>query len=119
MDDLKNNKMFLVLVVVTTFNIGAFLLGKVVIDKAADRVIQKLQKEYSPSPYGPGFDPDKVSPDAFKATKRYFEMRKREPVKAIFEDQLRTGDEQFQGKIRAADTWREEWEIMRGFSPEQ
>jgi len=30
------------------------------IDKLADRVIEKLQKPYSPSPYGPGVDPDKL-----------------------------------------------------------
>jgi len=34
--------------------------GNWIIDKVADRVIQKLQKEYSPSPYGPGVDPDKI-----------------------------------------------------------
>jgi hypothetical protein len=30
------------------------------VDKVAEKVIQKLQKDYSPSPYGPGFDPDKI-----------------------------------------------------------
>jgi hypothetical protein len=34
--------------------------NKIVIDKVADRVIQKLQREYSPSPFAPGFDPDKI-----------------------------------------------------------
>ena len=38
------------------FGIGSNLL----IDKITDKVIQKLQKDYSPSPYGPGFDPDKI-----------------------------------------------------------
>ena len=116
MEDLKNNKMFWVLIVVTIFNVGAFLLGKVVIDKAADRVIQKLEKEYSPSPYGPGFDPDRVNPDAFKASKRFFEMRT-------------TGNPQtsptgvpsttLQDRIKASDVWREEFEKERGASPEQ
>lgn len=30
------------------------------------RVINELRQNYSPSPYGPGFDPDKVNPQAFK-----------------------------------------------------
>ena len=34
--------------------------GNFFVNKVADRVIQRLQKEYSPSPYGPGLDPDKI-----------------------------------------------------------
>jgi hypothetical protein len=120
MEDLKSNKMFWVLVVVTIFNIGAFLLGKVVVDKAADRVIQKLQKEYSPSPYGPGFDPDKVSPDAFKAQKQYFELRKQSPSKVFFDEGLRGGTETpLNPVIQAADDWRDDWEKSRGANPER
>jgi hypothetical protein len=31
-------------------------------ERITNKVIQKLQKEYGPSPYGPGFDPDKIGP---------------------------------------------------------
>jgi hypothetical protein len=41
--------------------------SRVLVDKIADRVILKLQKDYSPSPYGPGIDPDKL--DAAKLPK--------------------------------------------------
>lgn len=34
-------------------------------DKIADAVVKKLQKEYCPSPYGPGIDPDKIDLDKF------------------------------------------------------
>ncbi len=34
--------------------------SRILVDKIADRVILKLQKDYSPSPYGPGIDPDKL-----------------------------------------------------------
>ena len=34
--------------------------SRILVDKIADRVILKLQKNYSPSPYGPGIDPDKL-----------------------------------------------------------
>ena len=50
-------------------SIAMILVGmssKFFVDKIADRVIQKLQKEYSPSPYGPGIDPDKLDPDKLK-----------------------------------------------------
>jgi hypothetical protein len=64
MDDLKNNKMLWVVIAFTVLNLGLFFGSKIVVDKAADRVIEKLQKEYSPSPYGPGLDPDKVDPES-------------------------------------------------------
>jgi hypothetical protein len=35
------------------------ILDKVT-DHVADKVVIKLQKSYSPSPYGPGLDPDKI-----------------------------------------------------------
>lgn len=58
MEDLLKNKFFWV-----ALALGAVLLfvgggGNGFIDRIADRVIIKLQKEYSPSPYGPGIDPD-------------------------------------------------------------
>lgn len=40
--------------------------GKFLIDRIADRVIQKLQKDYSPSPYGPGIDPDRLDAELLK-----------------------------------------------------
>lgn len=33
-------------------------------DQIAEAVVKKLQKEYSPSPYGPGIDADKIDVDA-------------------------------------------------------
>lgn len=110
MEELKKNKVFLVLVGVTALNIVIFFLGKFFIEKAADRVIQKLQKEYSPSPYGPGFDPDRVNTDAFKANRRFFEVK--------------TNGSGAQGlslqeKVKASDVWREKFEIERGANPEQ
>ena len=62
-EELKQNPLLWivgVLVLVTT--VGFFSIN-VVIDKATDAVIEKLQKEYSPGPYAPGFDPDKVNPN--------------------------------------------------------
>lgn len=38
-------------------------------EKIADAVVVKLQKEYCPSPYGPGIDPDKIDLDKFLKNK--------------------------------------------------
>jgi hypothetical protein len=35
-----------------------------------NKVVEKLQKEYSPSPYGPGFDPDKIDFEKILKTKK-------------------------------------------------
>lgn len=35
-------------------------------DKVAERVVQKLKRDYVPGPYEPGFDPDKVPPGSIK-----------------------------------------------------
>ena len=103
--------MFWVVVIVTVLNVGLFLASKVVINKTADKVIEKLQKEYSPSPYGPGLDPDKVNPEALKKQKMYFELRKRDDSQQSQNVVWRQEWEQ--------DRWRQEWEQDRGFSPEQ
>ena len=111
MDDLKNNKMIWILAVVTMFNIGAFFISKVVVDKAADRVIQKLKKEYSPSPYGPGFDPDKVNPEAFKSSKKFLDSKK-DGQSMVFPDEKASGDKVFHA-VAISDVWRNEWEGSR------
>lgn len=56
----NNNKLLLIVLVLTIVMVGVSFGGNFFIDKVADRVIQKLQKEYSPSPYGPGINPDKI-----------------------------------------------------------
>jgi hypothetical protein len=62
----NSNKLLLVVVCLTLAMIGGAFGGRILIDKIADRVIQKLQKDYSPSPYGPGIDPDKLDPEKIK-----------------------------------------------------
>jgi hypothetical protein len=116
MDQIKNNKIFLVLLAVTLFNVGAFFVGKVVIDRAADRVIQKLQKDYSPSKYGPGLDPDKVGPDFFKGPQQYFEQRKVLPSTVFADEPVLTGTASVERQAADADGWRTSWEAERGAS---
>lgn len=64
----EKNKSLLKLIILLA--VGMVVVGfgnKILVEKISDRVIQKLQKDYSPSPYGPGIDPDKL--DAAKLPK--------------------------------------------------
>lgn len=59
MNDLFSNKLFWVVLF-----LGAVLCvaggNKVFVDVVANRVVEKLKQDYSPSPYGPGINPDKI-----------------------------------------------------------
>jgi hypothetical protein len=50
----------------TVLNIVMLGWSEVIVRRTEKRVIERLSKPYSPSPYGPGLDPDKVNPDALK-----------------------------------------------------
>lgn len=65
----KSNKLLFVIVILTLAIIVGVVGTKVIVDKTADRVIQKLQKDYSPSPYGPGIDPDKIDAEKLQNSK--------------------------------------------------
>ena len=119
MQELMKNKLFLAVMAFMALNVFAFFGSRVVVDKTTDRVIEKLQKEYSPSPYGPGVDPDRVNVEAIRPkmaelvelaeAKEYLEMRQGES--AI----------QYAPTLRqiADISWRDEWEAERGFNPAQ
>ena len=65
-EELINNKLFWIVAIVG-FTLVSFLGVKVyLVEKVTNNVIIKLQKEYSPGPYAPGFDPDLVDPNAFR-----------------------------------------------------
>lgn len=101
MEDLLKNKLFWVVAIVTLMNMSFFVIGKIVIDKATDSVIERLEKDYSPSPYGPGFDPDKVD------------------VVIQLDDQVyeRATSREMSDMIDDADRWRVSWEKERGANP--
>lgn len=69
---MNSNKLLWIIVGLSLVMIAIGLSGSVLIDKISDRVIEKLQKDYSPSPYGPGIDPDKL--DVQKIEKQSQEM---------------------------------------------
>ena len=64
---MDQNKLLIGIVVALGIIIaGSFLAGPVVIDKLADKVIEKLQRDYAPGPYAPGFNPDQIDPNSFR-----------------------------------------------------
>jgi hypothetical protein len=110
MENILKKPLFWFVAVLTLFNVGIFIVGKVVIEKAADAVIQKLQKEYSPSPYGPGLDPDRVDVNSIKQQKLYMELSRRGDPASFTEGSVQ--------KIQSSDFWLTEWEADRGFPEE-
>jgi hypothetical protein len=112
MEDLLKNKLFWAVALLAVFNLGFYVVGKALVDKTADRVIEKLQKEYSPSPYGPGLDPDRVDPDGLRGLPEgVYELTKTENGDIINYVPL--------SKVQDASVWREGWERDRGANPEQ
>lgn len=58
--EIKDNKLvWLVGVMLGLVGFTAFF-NNVVLDKIVARVIKKIEKPYSPSPFGPGLDQDKL-----------------------------------------------------------
>lgn len=102
MDFIKKNVAW-VLGGLILLNVMAFVAFQVAVDKAADKVLETLKKEYSPSPYGPGFDPDKVTAESINGTQKFFELRSHK----VELDQEITDD------VRESDIWRNDWETVR------
>jgi hypothetical protein len=113
MEDILKNKMFIIVAVFMMFNVMIFVGGKYIVNKAADEVIERLERNYSPSPYGPGLDPDKVDPSILDNARVYMELRQTDgvnpdPLPAAFIEQ--------EAEIAYAAEWREQWEKDRGFN---
>ena len=107
---IKKNPFAWTIIALTVINLGIFSVywgGKIIIDKTADEVIERLQKDYSPSPYGPGFDPDRVDPNALR--------RDIIGLEAAFD--VNSGHKSITDKARKADDWRNGWEKSRGANP--
>jgi hypothetical protein len=85
----KHNKLLWVVGVLSVVLVAIVLGNNYIVNKIADKVIQKLQKDYSPSPYGPGFDPDKIDIE---------KIQKKQKNKVI---------------ILEKNDWNEEWEKSR------
>lgn len=115
MSDLLNNKLVWLAGLLVLFNVMFFFGSKLIVDKAVDKVMDKLER-YSPSPYGPSYDPDKMTPETLKRRallQTYLEQKA--GGRAILLDS--EGNPKLQ-KVKFTDDWRNDWEKQRGFSPE-
>jgi hypothetical protein len=61
-------KLLIIIASLSLVLLSVLLGGNLILDKVADRVVQKLKRDYVPGPYDPGFDPDKVNPSIFSTT---------------------------------------------------
>jgi len=91
--ELLENKWVRVVGILLIVFLALVFFNNAIVERTADRVIEKLQKEYTPGPYAPGFDPDKVNPDLWKDSRRA----------AIPSIEWRDPN----------DTWDEDWEVQR------
>lgn len=57
---LDEKKLFYTFLTLTALLLLFGVGTKLFVNKVTDNVIQKLKQDYSPSPYGPTIDPDKV-----------------------------------------------------------
>lgn len=64
--EIFENKLAWVAVAIAAAVLFVSLAGPVVIDRITDKVVERLMKDYSPGPYFPGIDPDKVNPNIWR-----------------------------------------------------
>lgn len=62
----QNNKWIWIGGGIILFNLLLFGASELIVRRTTNKVIERLQKEYSPSMYSPGLDPDKINPDALR-----------------------------------------------------
>jgi hypothetical protein len=91
LQELWDNKWLRVVAILLFVFVVLVVRDYVMVNKTADKVIEKLRKEYAPGPYAPGFDPDKVNPDLWKNKTIYESIEWKDPT----------------------DTWEEDWESQR------
>ncbi len=63
--NINKNAVAVILIVGLFFGLTVFG-SRILVDKISNKVIEELRRDYSPGPYNPGFDPDKVDPTFFR-----------------------------------------------------
>lgn len=64
---MENKNLLLGVVGLGVFLVFVLLLNSFLVPKITKSVIQELKREYTPGPYDPGFDPDKVNPNVIRS----------------------------------------------------
>lgn len=107
----QNNIILGVVAVVGALFTGAFVAFPLVVDKVSDSVIEKLEREYAPGPYAPGFDPDRVDPNRYRKQVNY-------PQQTSFQEEA-VVDHSLTSELPNrfdVDQWRSDWEDQRSRS---
>jgi hypothetical protein len=61
------NKNLLILIAsLTGILFFVVFLNNYLVERITDKVINELKRTYTPGPYDPGYDPDKVNPSYFR-----------------------------------------------------
>jgi len=62
---MDNKNLLLITGFLTLVLAFAFVFNSLLVNKVTVKVIEELRRSYTPGPYDPGFDPDKVNPKSF------------------------------------------------------
>jgi hypothetical protein len=92
MSELLENKWVRVVGILLVVFVVLIVFNNAIVERTANRVIEKLHKQYAPGPYAPGFDPDKVNPDLWKDSSKSV-------VSSI--------------ELKDPTVWEEDWESQR------
>jgi len=104
-DNIMNNKLLWIVIALGVLLVGVFIGGPILVDRITQKVINKMQKEYSPGPYAPGFDPDRVDPRFFRdGTPKGPPPGWTPPPQVI----------QPPAKMPSPEDWNKQWEKYRG-----
>lgn len=63
---MDNKNLTIVASVLAAFLVFVLVFGNLLVDKISTRVIEELKRTYTPGPYDPGFDPDKINPNLLR-----------------------------------------------------
>lgn len=67
MENKMEKKILSILAVITSLLFATVLAKNYLIYAVTQNVIKELKRNYTPGPYDPGFDPDKVNPNALRS----------------------------------------------------
>lgn len=65
---MQENKNLILVTIGLFVVLVSVIFGKdLIVQKITKEVIKELRREYTPGPYSPGFDPDKVDPNIMRS----------------------------------------------------
>lgn len=63
---MQNKNLLIAAAAVTSVLFLSVLAKNYLVENITRNVMQELKRSYTPGPYDPGFDPDKVNPNSFR-----------------------------------------------------